>query len=180
MRLYRQLAALVLARAAFALFYAAGVFAGFFAHARATERFASRGCTRASRSSATLATSRISLRLTADLFFAQGFVEGSDRLFQMELTRRYALGTLAEVLGPRALPMDEDQRYYDVADVAQREWRGLGTRERAALTAFSAGVNAAMRQQPLPVEFRLLLYQPRPVDAAGFARGLVSGLDRIG
>src|SRR5271155_2046970 len=37
-----------------------------------------------------------------DLFFAQGFVEGSDRLFQMELTRRFALGRLAEMLGPKA------------------------------------------------------------------------------
>ncbi|HEY5425843.1 MAG TPA: penicillin acylase family protein, partial [Candidatus Tumulicola sp.] len=98
----------------------------------------------------------------ADLFFAQGFVEGSDRLFQMELTRRYALGTLAEVLGPRALHLDEEQRYFDVRDIAARQWRSLGKRERAALTSFSAGVNAAMRRQPLPVEFRLLLYRPQP------------------
>ena len=97
-----------------------------------------------------------------DLFFAQGFVEGSDRLFQMELTRRYATGTLAEVLGPRALPIDREQRYYDVRDIAERQWRALGPRERAALLAFSAGVNAAMRAQPLPIEFRLLLYRPRP------------------
>ncbi len=97
-----------------------------------------------------------------DVFFAQGFIEGSDRLFQMELTRRYAAGTLSEVLGPRALPMDEEQRYYDVRDVAVRQWRTMAPHDRAALCAFSDGVNAAMRSQPLPVEFRLLMYRPRP------------------
>lgn len=97
-----------------------------------------------------------------DAFFAQGFVEGSDRLFQMDLTRRYATGTLAEVLGVRALPTDREQRYYDVRDVVGRQWKAMDPRDRAALEAFSAGVNAAMRVQPLPVEFRLLLYRPRP------------------
>ncbi len=137
--------------------------AGFRAHARTSGRFAEPQLQEA-----------VSIRRDArdvphivaasqtDLFFAQGFVEASDRLFQMELTRRYALGTLAEVLGPRALPIDQQQRYFDVRDIAARQWRGLAVRDRAALTAFSAGVNAAMRQQPLPVEFRLLLYRPRP------------------
>lgn len=97
-----------------------------------------------------------------DLFFAQGFVEGSDRLFQMELTRRYALGELAEIFGARVLALDESQRLYDVRDVADRQWKQLGSRERNDLEAFSAGVNAAMRAQPLPVEFRLLLYRPKP------------------
>src|SRR5665213_2308100 len=38
-----------------------------------------------------------------DMFFAQGFVEGSDRLFQIDLLRRYVEGTLAEVLGSALL-----------------------------------------------------------------------------
>ncbi|MDQ2992237.1 MAG: penicillin acylase family protein [Candidatus Eremiobacteraeota bacterium] len=97
-----------------------------------------------------------------DAFFAQGFVEASDRLFQMEMTRRYALGTLAEVLGPHALGLDKAQRYYDVRDIAERQWEELGPRERAELTSFTAGVNAAMQRQPLPIEFRLLLYGPEP------------------
>ena len=162
-RAYRQLAGLVLAGAAFGLFYGAGAIAGFYAHARSHGTFREPGLqARVTIVRDARDVPHIVAASQSDLFFAQGFVEGSDRLFQMELTRRYALGTLAEVLGPRALPMDEAQRYYDVAGVAQREWRGLGTHERAVLTAFSAGVNAAMRQQPLPVEFRLLLYQPRP------------------
>jgi len=31
-----------------------------------------------------------------DLFFAQGYVEGADRLFQMDLLRHYVAGRLAE------------------------------------------------------------------------------------
>ncbi len=55
-------------------------------------------------------------------------------------------------------------RAYDVRDVVDREWRALGPEDRRALSAFGNGVNAAMRSQPRPLEFRLLMYQPRPWD----------------
>ena len=35
-----------------------------------------------------------------DLFFAQGYAAARDRLFQFELWRRQATGTVAEMLGP--------------------------------------------------------------------------------
>ena len=41
-----------------------------------------------------------------DLFFAQGFVHAQDRLWQMELNRRAASGTLSVVFGSRTLPTD--------------------------------------------------------------------------
>ena len=41
-----------------------------------------------------------------DLFFAQGFNVARDRLFQLEIWRRQATGTLSEILGPRALKRD--------------------------------------------------------------------------
>src|SRR5690242_5129996 len=41
-----------------------------------------------------------------DLFFAQGFVQAQDRLFQMDLWRRSAQGRLAEVLGPNFIDRD--------------------------------------------------------------------------
>ncbi|HTU80678.1 MAG TPA: penicillin acylase family protein [Candidatus Acidoferrales bacterium] len=97
-----------------------------------------------------------------DLYVAQGFVEGSDRLFEMELARRYAYGTLAEMLGPKALPIDRERRYDDVRDAAASELARAPRDELAALQAFSDGVNDAIRVQPLPVEFRLLLFRPQP------------------
>jgi penicillin amidase len=36
-----------------------------------------------------------------DLFFAQGWSAARDRLFQLEIWRRQAMGTVAEILGER-------------------------------------------------------------------------------
>ncbi|HXO18114.1 MAG TPA: penicillin acylase family protein, partial [Candidatus Dormibacteraeota bacterium] len=72
-----------------------------------------------------------------DLYFAEGYVQGSDRLFQLDLTRRYAYGRLAEVLGVKALALDKMQRAVDVAGIAERQLRALEPSDRAALAAFS-------------------------------------------
>jgi penicillin G amidase len=97
-----------------------------------------------------------------DLYFAEGFVEGSDRLFQLDLTRRYAYGRLAEVLGPKALSYDEAQRAVDIGGIAERQFQALAPNDRAAIVAFSDGVNAAAAMQPPALEFRMLLYDPQP------------------
>ena len=109
-----------------------------------------------------------------DLFFAQGYVEGTDRLFQLDLLRRFVYGNLAEVLGQSLLSTDEDARVVPVAQIVDRQWRRLRPRDREALDAFAQGVNAAMLREPTPVEFRALMYAPapwRPQDslAVGFA-----------
>ncbi len=114
-----------------------------------------------------------------DLFFAQGYVEGSDRLFQMDLLRRYVTGHLAEILGKPALASDEAERAVPVAAIVARQWRRLGPHERAILRAFSAGVNAAIAREPLPVEFRILGYRPAlwtPRDSMAVAMATVLDL----
>ena len=45
-----------------------------------------------------------------DLFFAQGFVHAQDRLWQMEVNRRAANGTLSALLGPMTLDTDRLSR----------------------------------------------------------------------
>jgi penicillin amidase len=97
-----------------------------------------------------------------DLFFAQGYVEGSDRLFQLDLLRRFVSGRLAEILGPTALATDERARDVPVREIVARQWAHLDAHRRAVLSAFAEGVNAAMRREPTPVEFRILLYRPEP------------------
>src|SRR5262245_16607619 len=47
-----------------------------------------------------------------DLFFAQGYAAAKDRLFQFELWRRQATGTLAEVVGRRELERDRGARLH--------------------------------------------------------------------
>lgn len=104
----------------------------------------------------------IRARTRHDAFFAEGFVQGSDRLFQMDLFRRYVYGELAQVFGPNQLAGDETMRTLDPRAVVDRQWAHLAPADRAVLQAFSDGVNAAMRAQRLPIEFRLLLYAPQP------------------
>src|ERR1043166_5073572 len=45
-----------------------------------------------------------------DLFFLQGHTAAQDRLFQMDVSRRIARGTLAELVGSAALPQDVQLR----------------------------------------------------------------------
>ncbi|HET6895645.1 MAG TPA: penicillin acylase family protein [Candidatus Baltobacteraceae bacterium] len=115
-----------------------------------------------------------------DLLFAQGYAEASDRLFQMDLIRRYVYGDLSEVLGPGVLSADEHARIPDIRGIVNQQWKRLDPRERDLLIAFSDGVNAAMQREPLPVEFHILLYKPkpwRPQDS--LAAGMAIALDLI-
>lgn len=97
-----------------------------------------------------------------DLFFADGYLQGSDRLFQLDLYRRLVAGRLAEVLGNLAIASDLEARTFDVGAIAQAQLASLEPRERAQLDAFAAGVNAAIARRPLPPEFRVLGYRPEP------------------
>jgi penicillin amidase len=97
-----------------------------------------------------------------DAFFAEGYVQGNDRLFQIDIYRRAVGGRLSEVFGSKALDADEEARVYDPAGVVAAELRALDPKLRDDLAAFAEGVNFAMRTRPLPPEFRVLGYQPEP------------------
>ncbi len=71
-----------------------------------------------------------------DLFFAQGYVMAQDRLWQLEMWRRWHEGRLAEVFGPKAVDYDARTRlmmFRGPWDAA--EWTQLSPRRRAALHA---------------------------------------------
>lgn len=96
-----------------------------------------------------------------DLFFAQGYTAAKDRLFQFELWRRQATGTVAEWLGPRELERDIGTRLFKFRGDLTAEMNHYHPRGAAIITAFVDGVNAYVRearQNPasLPLEFRLL------------------------
>src|SRR5262245_54834444 len=59
---------------------------------------------------------------TEDLFFAQGFVQASERLFQMDLWRRASQGRLAEVLGSNFIGRDAMTRRVQYRGSLEREW----------------------------------------------------------
>lgn len=102
-----------------------------------------------------------------DLFFAQGYLAARDRLFQFELWRRQATGTLAEILGERELERDRGVRLFRFRGDKKTELSHYHPRGEQIVDAFVAGVNTYIeeaRQDPgsLPVEFRLLGIVPEP------------------
>lgn len=104
-----------------------------------------------------------------DLYFAQGYVTASDRLWQMDLGRRTARGELAEILGNLALEEDKRHRRFGFAQLAEAELSGAGPQERKTLEAYAAGVNAyiaSLDAKTLPPEFQILQYKPQPWTSA--------------
>jgi penicillin G amidase len=99
-----------------------------------------------------------------DLFFAQGYVTAQDRLWQMDIMRRFATGRLAEVVGRDGLEHDKQQRILGIPQVARRSAAALLARDREYFEAYARGVNASMEHSRLhlPLEFRLLHYSPEP------------------
>ena len=105
--------------------------------------------------------SHIYARNQPDLFFAQGFNVARDRLFQLEIWRRQATGTLAEILGHRALQRDIGARLLKARVDMDSEMRHYHPDGEEIITSFVRGINAYIdltRREPhlLPLEFRLL------------------------
>jgi penicillin amidase len=109
-----------------------------------------------------LGVPNISAASLPDLFFAQGYITAQDRLWQMDVMRRFSAGELAAVLGPKYLKYDREQRILGLRQVAQRTAARMGPRDRAHFEAYAAGVNAYIQQhrKSLPLEFRFLGYSP--------------------
>ena len=97
-----------------------------------------------------------------DLLLAQGYVHAQDRLWQMDFHRRLVAGRLSEVMGDTTVPVDRWIRILSMRRVAEQEIDLLSPETRAALEAYSAGINARITQGRLPVEFTLLRYRPEP------------------
>ncbi len=99
-----------------------------------------------------------------DLFFAQGFVTAQDRLWQMDVMRRFGAGELSEILGPDTLKIDREQRILGLRVAARKSLAEANPRDRAFFEAYARGVNAYIANQGnhLPIEFRILKYRPQP------------------
>ena len=103
----------------------------------------------------------------ADLFFAQGYYAAKDRLFQFELWRRQATGTVAEILGPREFLRDVGTRLFQFRGDIQAEMNYYHPRGELIITSFVRGVNAYIelanrKPKDLPIEFQLLGIRPQP------------------
>src|ERR1051325_11021374 len=99
-----------------------------------------------------------------DLYFAQGYITASDRLWQMDLLRRNVRGEMAEIFGEAVLGEDKRHRTFGLAQVVEETAAHLPPNLNSAMTAYANGVNAfidSLTDQTMPPEFRLLQYKPR-------------------
>jgi penicillin amidase len=99
-----------------------------------------------------------------DAAFGLGFAHAQDRLFQMEMQRRYGAGRLAEIFGSQAVAIDRQMRVLGLYRLAEAELPLLSPAVRRGFEAYAAGVNAflAERRGALPPEFLLLRFRPEP------------------
>ena len=115
-----------------------------------------------------------------DVMFAVGYAIAEDRLFQLEVVRRAAMGELAEILGKEMLEADKEARTVAYTEDQLLEiFESMSPFHQAHLQAMVDGINLyveQMRKDPdskLPLEFASLDIEPRnyrPQDIlAGFS-----------
>ena len=129
-----------------------------------------------------------------DLFLAFGFIQAENRLFQLDLMRRAAMGNLSAILGPSYKSYDLFQLKIGNLITAERDWNEtlelaeegnpMANLTVMALEAYSQGVNDyiayAEEHHELPFEFILLNYRPQPwtpVDSFLIQQYMVEGLE---
>jgi len=118
----------------------------------------------------------------ADLYFAQGYVTASDRLWQMDMMRRVVRGETAELFGDKTFEQDKRWRRFGFAKVVDSSYAMLSPELRAALDSYARGVNAfiaGLDEKTMPIEFGILQYKPKPwqpTDSLAIGKILADGL----
>ncbi len=114
-----------------------------------------------------------------DAFKALGYIMASERLFQMEISRRVAQGELAEILGDKGLATDKLFRNIGIKREAQKiidrktQAQSFDPEMLEEAAAFYEGVNQFIATGPMPIEFLILGIKPRPF-------GMVDGVSFVG
>jgi penicillin amidase len=104
----------------------------------------------------------ISAAKRLDAAYAMGFVHAQERYFQMDLLRRSAAGELAELFGPRALPLDKAHRLHRFRARAERALAAMAPADRAFVDRYVAGVNDGLDAlSARPFEYLLTGTSPR-------------------
>jgi penicillin amidase len=97
-----------------------------------------------------------------DMFFAQGYVQAQDRLWQIDMWRRTNEGRLAEIVGAEAFEHDRLARLIMYRGPWDEEFASYHPDGRRIFEAFANGVNAYIDQigDRLPVEYTLTGLRP--------------------
>lgn len=110
----------------------------------------------------------ISASSLEDLFYAQGYTQAQDRLWQMDLSRRVVAGRLSEIFGEGYVETDFFLRSLLMRRSAEEGLATLNPRTKTLLEHFAAGVNNFIEHSSgrLPPEFLLLGYKPHKWEVA--------------
>ena len=81
-----------------------------------------------------------------DLFFTQGYAAAKDRLFQFEIWRRQANGTLAEILGEKEFSRDLGVRLFKFRGDIVKEMNHYHKDGVDIITAYTNGVNSDIEE----------------------------------
>ena len=123
-----------------------------------------------------------------DLFFMQGRIHAQDRLFQMDLLRRSAAGTLAEILGVSARDSDIEARTIGLNRAALRSRDAHPQAMIDTLQAYGDGVNSFLDEAEaevggLPLEYQLrglsTVKRWTPLDSILVGKALAAGTSLI-
>ena len=100
-----------------------------------------------------------------DLFFMQGYLAAKDRLFQFEIWRRQATGTVAEILGDNELERDIGTRLFKFRGNMVDELNHYHEDGFEIVSSFVSGINKYIEEvnkepNQLPIEFEILGIKP--------------------
>lgn len=103
----------------------------------------------------------------ADLYYAQGYVTASLRLWQMDFLSYVSAGRLSEVFGESMLTQDRKQRRIGVLSAARKSLKLIESDPETLkfLNAYTKGVNAFIQQlayKDYPFEYKFFDYAPEP------------------
>ena len=121
-----------------------------------------------------------------DLFFMQGYLAAKDRLFQFEIWRRQATGTVSEIFGEEELERDIGTRLFMFRGDLKEELNYYHDEGFEIITSYTEGVNAYIREvmnnpKSLPIEFKLLNIKPElwtPADVISRHQGLLGNIEQ--
>ncbi|HJU45024.1 MAG TPA: penicillin acylase family protein [Vicinamibacterales bacterium] len=113
-----------------------------------------------------------------DAYFAAGVLHARDRLWQMELYRRVAMGRLSQVMGDDTIEIDKRFLTLGLREAARAEWERVPPQVKTTLERYAAGVNAVIAQLQTqhrlrPLEFQILRFMPaqwEPIDSLSIGR----------
>jgi len=102
-----------------------------------------------------------------DLYFAQGYIMASERLWQMEFQTHAAGGRLSEIIGEKALGYDRYQRRIGMKYGAENSLNAILKDQQLLpmVDAFTKGINtyiASLSIDQYPLEYKILDYAPEP------------------